>query len=765
MTRATHWAMLGLATALGVGCSTFRPEDSQALIDQGRYEQGLAGFEQALRERPADVERRIQYLRAREQVVNRLVGSAAAQLVAGRLDAAAAGFRQALAVDATHERAAAGLAAVDTGRRHQVLATDARARLAAGDAVSADLMVKAILAENASHPQARELDRELRDLERKKALTVPVLKSKLQSPVNLEFRDAPLKLLMEALAKSAGINFLLDRDIRADLKASIFVRNVRVEDALDLILQNNQLEKKVLTENTILIYPNTPQKLREHQELVMRTFRLSHADPKLTLNLLRTMLKSKDLYVDERSSSIIMRDTPDAIRAAEKLVAAQDIPDPEVVLELEILEVSRNKVRDLGITYPTELVGPAFGGGKLSQIGDFSRSTIDVDTGFKLKLLRTDGDTRTLANPRMRVRSRDKARVHVGDRIPVISSTIVGTTGGANGAPVTTEQIQYLDVGIKIEAEPTVHADDSVAIKINLDVSTLGEPTTTRAGTVAYPVGTRNATTVLRLRDGETQALMGLIRDDDSKSGGGLPFVGEVPGLDRIFGNQRTERRSRELVLLITPQLVRGFDRLDATAAEFWSGTEAVVRTGSPFVQPLAEPAGAAAARPALPPPGAGASAATPPGTPTTLTVVEPPAKPLVLSWQGPASVKAGEEFTVRLNARSAALVKGASVQLRYDPELLEVLSVDDGGYFAKVGGAAVFTPRVDPGLGTVFATMGATGMEATAGDGALLSLRLKARKAGAGISLKIGSMVGVDETNQRLAIEGSVPMELKTQP
>ncbi|MFZ2651630.1 MAG: secretin N-terminal domain-containing protein, partial [Burkholderiaceae bacterium] len=506
------------------------------------------------------------------------------EFAAGRLDAAGDALAQVLGIDPGNARAKSGLTAIDAARRHQVLAEDAQAKLAAGDSVSAELMVKAILAENPNHTQARKLERELREQERQRALAVPALKSKLQNPVTLEFRDAPLKLVMEALARSAGINFILDRDVRPDLKASIFVRNVLIEDALDLIVQNHQLEKKVLNENTILIYPNTPQKLREHQELLMRSFHLGNADPKQTLNLLRTMLKSRDIYIDERINMIVMRDTPDVIRAAERLIAAQDTTDPEVVLELEILEVSRSKVRDLGVSYPSAFTGPS---GTIAGINVLNRNTIAADNGYGLRLLRTDGDTKTLANPRVRVRNKEKARVHVGDRVPVISSTIVGTTsaGQAGNAAVTTEQIQYIDVGIKIEAEPTIHADDTVAIKINLDVSSLGTQTKTNAGTIAYEVGTRNASTVLRLGDGETQALMGLIRDDDVQAGSGLPFIGESPVLDRIFGTKRTEQRSRELILLITPHLVRGFARTDATLAEFWSGTEAVVRTRTPFVR------------------------------------------------------------------------------------------------------------------------------------------------------------------------------------
>ncbi len=748
MTRATDRVLIGLALALGAGCSTVL-RDSQALIDQGHYQDGLAGLEQAMRERPGDAERRIVYFRSRDQVVNRLLALAGSELGAGRLEAAGSAFTQVLGIDANNARAAAGLAAIDAARRHQVLAGDAKARLAAGDMVSADLMAKAILVENPSHPLAREIDRELRERERKKALTVPTLKSKLQNPVTLEFRDAPLKLVMEALARSAGINFILDREVRSDIRASIFVRNVLVEDALDMIIQNHQLEKKILTEDTILVYPNTPQKLREHQELVMRTFHLGNADPKQTLSLLRTMLKTKDIFIDERVNMLVMRDTPDAIRAAERLIAAQDTADPEVVLDIEILEVSRSKVRDLGITYPSAFSGP---GGKLFEIKDLSSRTIGVDTGYKLSLLRTDGESKTLANPRVRVRNREKARVHVGDRVPVISNVLVSQ--GSNN-PVTAEQIQYLEVGIKIEVEPTVHADDTVAIKINLDVSTLGAAKKSASGNEIFPVGTRNASTVLRLRDGETQALMGLIRDDDSQSGAGLPFVGEVPLLDRVFGNKKTSQESKELVLLITPQLVRGVERTDATLAEFWSGTEAVVRTRSPFVRQTAdkEPRSASGSGATL------ALAATPaPAAPT-------PALPMILSWQGPASSKVGEEFDVELRARSEGLIRGTSVQLRYDPELLEVLSVADGGFFSQVGGAAVFTPRIDPGLGVVFATLGASGAASTKGDGALIKLRVKSRKAAPAASLQITTVVGVDPGNRRIPIEGSLPLELKLLP
>ena len=485
----------------------------------------------------------------------------------------------------------------------------------------------------------------------------------------------------------------------------------------------------------------------------MRTFHIGNADPKQILNLLRTILKTKDVHVDDRTSMLVMRDTPDVIRAAERLIAAQDVAEPEVMLEIEILEVAHAKVRDLGITYPTVFTGPS---GTLANITNLNSNTIAVDTGFALRLLRNDADTKTLATPRVRVRNRERARVHIGDRVPVISSTIVGTTaaGIAGAAPVTTEQIQYLDVGIKIEAEPTIYSDGTVAVRINLDVSSLGTQTKTNAGTTAYEVGTRNATTVLRLRDGETQALMGLIRDDDVQTGAGLPFIGEIPFLDRIFGTKKTDRRSRELVLLITPQVVRGIRPTDASLAEFWSGTEASLRLRSPYIQPVEQTE--------RPGPGAGSAPSLAVAKPTTL----PPASPLALSWRAPLNVRSGEEFVVELRARSDAQLKGASVQLRYDPAELDVLGVENGGFFKQAGEGSVFTQRVDTGLGIIFATIGASKSEsAPKGEGTLIAVRAKARGKAEKTRLQVSSVVGVDTSDRRVPVEGAAPVELSLQP
>jgi general secretion pathway protein D len=162
-------------------------------------------------------------------------------------------------------------------------------------------------------------------------------------------------MVFDALSRTSGINFILDKDVRGDARTTIYARQVSVEDAIDLILLPNQLEKKILSENSILVYPGTPQKQREYQDLIMKSFYLENADVKQTLNMIKTLLKTKDVFIDEKINLLIMRDTPEVIRLAEKLVSAQDLAEAEVMLEVEVLEISRTRLMELGVKWPDQL--------------------------------------------------------------------------------------------------------------------------------------------------------------------------------------------------------------------------------------------------------------------------------------------------------------------------------------------------------------------------------------------------------------------------
>ena len=278
------------------------------------------------------------------------------------------------------------------------------------------------------------------------------MRTRLDRPVTLEFRDANLKTIFEVLSQVAGLNFIFDKDLRPDMKATIFVRDVRIEDAVQLLLQQNQLHQKVVNENTLLIYPDSPQKLKDYQELVMRTFYLTSIDANTALNMIKTMLKTRDVFVDERLNTLTMRDSEDAIRMAEKLLQSQDQTNPEVVLEVEVMEVARQRILDLGLQWPNTF-GVVNGDGSpvtiLDQLKGIDSSRITINPSPQAKINAQDKDINTLASPVIRVSNREQARIHIGQRVPIISATSVPSTQG----PVITESVTYLDVGLKLEVQ------------------------------------------------------------------------------------------------------------------------------------------------------------------------------------------------------------------------------------------------------------------------------------------------------------------------
>ena len=377
------------------------------------------------------------------------------------------------------------------------------------------------------------------------------------------------------------------------------------------VLMTSQLEKRVLNPNTLLIYPNTPEKAQAYKELTVRSFYLANADVKQTANMVRQLVKTRDVYVDEKLNLLVIRDTPEAIRIAEKLIASQDLGDAEVMLEVEVLEVGHTQLTQLGIQWPgsasLSLLGAAGVPGQVTgrEARNLNGSNFRLNVSDPLlavNLRQQAGRTNVLANPRIRVKSREKARIHIGERVPVIT-----TTAGATG--FVSESVNYLDVGLKLEVEPQVGLDDDVSIRIGLEVSNISGETKTGSGTLAYQVGTRNTATTLRLHDGETQVLAGLISDEDRRSAGQVPGLSRLPLLGRLFRNDNDTVNRTEIVLLITPRVIRNIERPGARVEEFNSGTELEVgRAGAapaPIAPLVVQPPAAEAPAPP-PPPAAG---------------------------------------------------------------------------------------------------------------------------------------------------------------
>lgn len=432
-------------------------------------------------------------------------------------------------------------------------------------------LVREILIEKPDMAEANQLQIEINEESHQSKIRAPHLKPISDRPITLELRDANIKVVFEALSRATGINFVLDKDIKPDTKTTIFIKKMQVEDAIDMVLSSNGLAKKALSENSALVFPNTTPKIKDYQDLMIRSFYLTNTTAKEVSIMLKTMLKTKDIYIDERLNMLVMRDTPEIVNIAEKLVQANDMADPEVMLDIEVLEVSRTRLQELGIIYPNQLaVIGANTGLTLEALRNVTSANIGVRPNPSLNFNKTTGDVNLLSNPRIRVKNNEKAKVLVGDKVPIIN-----TTATANG--VVAENVTYVDVGLKLDVEPRINLDNYVNIKVGLEVSSLGEKTTTKAGGEAYTIGTRNANTVLRLKHGETQILAGLILDDERKSSARLPGLGDLPVLGRLFSNQSDRKSKTEIVLAITPRILSNIQLPKADIAEYWTGTESLI--------------------------------------------------------------------------------------------------------------------------------------------------------------------------------------------
>lgn len=559
-------------------------EESRAYVAEGRGEEALALLQIAAREHPTNREYRAELFRQRERLVAQWIAQAEALRAMERTDAAAELYRRALSFDEGNARAKRGLALIEAGARHRSAVGDAGKLMEEEKYLEAQDVLRPVLAENPQQRDARRLQRLIEEKTAPPAYATVRLKPENAQPISLELRDVTLRAVFDVISRNSGVSFVLDKDVRADQKTTLVLRQAPVQELIRLVLATHQLEQKLINETTVLVFPNTPQKLREYQELVVRGFYLANADAKQTASMIRTLVKTRDLFIDEKLNAVFVKDTPSAIRLAERLIAAHDIAEPEVMLEVEVLEVGASRLLEIGMRFPETaalgLVGAAGKPGVVTLPEWLARSSNLVQLAFSdplflLTLRQQDASTSVLANPRIRVRNKEKARIHIGDRVPVITTTAAATGG------FVSESVSYLDVGLKLEVEPQIYLVDEVGIKVGLEVSNIArEVRSATTNTLTYQIGTRNATTILRLRDGETQVLAGLISDEDRRTASRVPGVGDLPVVGRLFSATRDNTSRTEVVLLITPRLVRTLARPDARAIEFAAGTEA--STGAP---------------------------------------------------------------------------------------------------------------------------------------------------------------------------------------
>lgn len=756
-------AVLALA-----GCATNKAfEDGKLALMAGEQDRALGLFEQAAKQSPDNAEIRATLYRQREVAIARHLAQAEAARIAGNREAAAAALDRVLAMDARNPRAISMRDQLLRGVRHDAMVTEANAMFVRKDVSGAEARVRNVLGQDGSHAGARELLRQIEEA-RPKQQTPAALGDMFQKTVTLEFRDTSMRNVFEAIARSTGINFVFDKDVRPDIKVTLFVRNTTVAEVMRLILITNQLERSVLSENTVLIYPNTAAKVREYKELITRTFFLVNAEAKQVQNLIKTVIKTKDIYIDERLNVIVMKDTVDAVRLAEQLVESVDVAEPEVMLEVEVLEVSSNKMKELGIDFPDQIgygiltpninnsVSTAAGitttttlGGQLLQGNINLKDTNGLvvpyvsNPGLILNLRAQDGAANLLANPRIRVKNKEKAKVHIGEKLPVFTTTSTANVG-------VSASVTYLDVGLKLDVEPLIHPEDDVDIKMTMEVSSIVKEVTGPQSSLAYQVGTRSTATALRLKDGETQILAGLISDEERTSASRLPGLGHLPLIGKLFSSERGSNNKTEIVLLITPRIVRNLSRPAHIAPALPAGTEAAVGAASLSIRQSGKEQGMR-----LSSSGGGvapAAGAVQFASPSRAVQPEPAPAPepeeaaggAELRMQSSGEVAAGGEAGVIVSMTAGAGVSNATIEIVYDPNVLTAL-----GTVTAPGRAAV--------------TLSAAG----AGQEARAELRFRAApNAPAGASsVQVGNVVALGADGNPLQINAPSPVDIVIRP
>lgn len=659
------------------------------------------------------------------------------------------------------------------------------------------------------------------------------LNLKSTKPITLKFKDAKIKDVFYIVTQLSGINFIFDEGVK-DQNVTVYLENATFQQALDILTNMNKLGKKVLNESTIIVFPKSPEKSKQYEDLIVKTFYLSTLDAKKAVNLLRTMLQVRKVYVNEELNAIVIRDTPELVEVAGKILEANDVPDAEVLLDVEVIEVTKNNAENFGLSLSRYAVTlNTFTPGR-----DFFSSTFDPSTSQSgttttqvtpnklLDVFRWNGFTgfitvpsatynfgkrisnaEVLANPKIRVKNREKSKFTVGTRVPITTTSTTGTTGGFS------VNVQYVDVGVKLNAEPTIQLNNEVAIKLGLEVSSIIQRETvggSDSATTVVTIGTRNLDTVLNLKDGETSVIGGLIQDNKSKSKEKIFLVGDIPVIGPLLSSNTNTNDKTELVLAITPRIVRAVSVPEPDVASFWSGKEdepSITKPFSSFAQepefavspPLvpvkpsgqtkALPPGSAApatpgatqpqpmtseqlsptreeaaapARPGAPQPVVPMLPVPVPATPEATSAsqaavqpVEPAPQPLTrgsLNIAVPASIGVGTQFQVEIKASDIKGLAKAQFVLLYDPIFVEYAGAVEGNFLNRDGKPTGFNALADKATGRVTVSMTRSGGGGIDGSGTLLRASFTAKNKGPA-SLGFQNVQFLDQASRPLDI------------
>jgi general secretion pathway protein D len=572
----------------------------------------------------------------------------------------------------------------------------------------------------------------------------PILEPSSTAPIQLRFaEDTSLQKIFEVLSKLSGINILFDESFR-DKRVTLDLVDVSFEEALDKLALINRLFYKVVDSSTIIIVPDNAQKHRQYDDLVLRTFYIVNAEVNTVANMLRTIAGIQRVQPNPELKSITVRATPDQVAVAERIIELNDKTKSEIMLDIEILEINRSKVFEFGLQAAEYQVSLGFapagqddetGAIRLNRLAsvDTSDFTLTFPNSATFRLFKSQSEARLLAAPKLRASEGQPAELRLGQEIPIPVTSFVssfGTPGGVPTTPVTS--FQYRNVGVNVTITPKVFVDGEIELQLTLETSS--QLDTRVIGGIELPVfGLRNVNNVVRLRDGETNVVGGLISQEDRKSVSGFPGLVDIPLLNKIFASNDNNSASNDVVFSITPHIIRAPRVTEMDMAPLPMGTEQQIKVpgnrprifdavkDAEVIEPEPEPEPEAPPEPAL-------VAPEPPEVPPEAEPQPPPpVSPIsVLFSPQTATLAVGESFEVVLVAGGAQGLSSGEILVSYDPAALRISNVQAGAFLTIDGRPLTFTPTFNPGqVGVSFSRLEDT--EGLVGSGHLVRLTLEA--------------------------------------
>jgi general secretion pathway protein D len=764
-------------------------ESAKSLFQKGAkaearqdYEAAFEFYKAAYQQKPDDLRYRVPFERTRMLSAASKIKRGQKLRDQGNLQEALTAFQQALEVDPSNDLAAQEI------RRTQLM-----------------------MQKGPSPGQASAVSPDRRDEE-------DPLRKRLEgasSPVALaQFPDSPItalemtedsKVAYETIGKLAGINVLFDPDYTSR-RLSIKLKGVSLQEGLDIIALESRTFWRPVTPNTIFVAQDTQAKRRELEQNVVKTFYLGNVsgptDLQDIVNAIRTVLEVQRIQQIPSQSAIVIKGTPDQLALAAKMIDDIDKSKPEVIVDVWVAQVRRDKLRNLGITPPQNLT-VALQGTNTTSTGTGTGTTTTTSGGglnfndlqhlnstnyavtidpLKAVALFSDADTKIMQNPKLRATDNEKATLTIADKIPIATGsfgTPLGIGTGVGSVGVNT-QFTYTDVGVKMEITPRVHPDGQVTLKTSLEISNLNGSQT--IGGITQPIiSTRKVEHTIRLMDGETNLLGGILEVQDTSSTGGTPFLGQIPLLKYLFSSTQKEHITNELVFVLVPHIVRSQELNDLNRRAFDVGTgsgidlrmagrqvpASNVTPAAATPAPQQQPAGGAPVTPARQPAATGPQQqvpgqqppppqnAAPQGTPAQQPALKPGQVGLRLE-PGALQQQMGSTFFMTVVLSQGEDIASVPIQLSYDPKLFQFMKVTNGDFLAKDGQNVALVYRDDPATGRLQITAQRTpGSQGITGEGTVFNLTFTAKAKGTG-AISIAVPGARNSKNQPMNVLGS---------